>query len=520
MDATSIYRPYTPSRQDPALLARTFTGRDSLFDELLTAIRDQAGKPTHQHWLFVGPRGIGKSHLIAMLRHRATTDADLAGSWLTLPMPEEAAGVVSLRDLVGKILGHMAVALKSGQDADQAARAEAFLQQVTTLRDDRQAIDRIKAFLLEWREKAGRKLLLLVENADRVIGARAAGRLDDEKWLRDFLMNHDALMVVATSPSYFKQVLNRDSPLHEMFRTETLEELDFAQSQEFLIKYATADGRPDLAQRFDKQKSRLEALYTLTGGNPRLLLMLYVLVQASTANIDDVEKGFFNLLEELTPYFQARLNQLGPKEEKILVAFAEGAELLTPAEVGRKLRLTTNKVTALLTGLQAAGFVRRLEQPVKGRKGTLYRLSETIYRYWYQIHSERHRDLAEIFIRFIVLFFTYREITELHATFRGRAGAETCDPGTSPRCLAYLEAARREARQMEIGQLRSILKTFPAQMPSHEQALECFARLKDLDGPEPDLLVLCGAVLLLQDDPEKAVDEAIALCPENYIYWE
>ena len=90
-----------------------------------------------------------------------------------------------------------------------------------------------------------------------------------------------------------------------------------------------------------------------------------------------MENGFFHLLEDLTPYFQSRMAQLNAQEEKVLVAFAEGPELLTPAEVGRKIRMPTNQVTANLKRLQSGGFIKRIDKPIKGRKGTLYRLSET-----------------------------------------------------------------------------------------------------------------------------------------------
>lgn len=507
MEIEKIYRPYTPSRQKPGFLERTFIGHGDLLSDLLASIKDQSQKPTHQHWLLVGPRGIGKSHIVALLMHRVRRSA-LKARWLPIWFPEEATGIITLRDFLEKVMRLASEELGSEGSPDEARRFEELLEALHGETNDRKAMNRIKAFLIDWKTESQRKIIVLLENADRVLGNRIANKLPDEKWLRDLMMNEDLVLFIATSPTFFKQVVNKDHPLYELFRIEVIGDLDFEESLKLLIKYAKEYERSDLVKHFETKRNRIEAMHTLTGGNPRLLIMLYILIQDSIANISDVEVGFFNLLEELTPYFQARTAQLKPQGEKVLIAFAEGPVLLTPAEVGRKIRMATNLVTANLKRLEVAGFINRIERPIKGRKGTLYRLSETIYRYWYQMHSERNKEMAEIFVRFIVLFYTYGEIEQMYTARIGEQGEdERAYRGSTdaPRDLQYLEAARGIAKDAETVRLFIQVEKAIEENRPYDEIKKIFYELMEISQDDYVILNFYSLFLINSGDIETAV---------------
>jgi hypothetical protein len=204
--------------------------------------------------------------------------------------------------------------------------------------------------------------LILLENADRVIGDRITKKLPDERWLADLLMNEDIFYLIATSATFFKQTTDEDHPLCGLFQIDVIDELSLEESTELLIKYAVEEGRTSLAKELKTRTNRAQAIYTLAGGNPRLLIMLYILIRNSDATITYVLAGFFSLLEDLTPYFQSCMAQLTAEEEKVLVAFAQGPEFLGPEEVGRNIHMPTNKVTAHLQRLKSSGFVKEIEK--------------------------------------------------------------------------------------------------------------------------------------------------------------
>ncbi|MBW1820667.1 MAG: ATP-binding protein, partial [Deltaproteobacteria bacterium] len=196
MDIKKIYRPYTPSRQDEAFLECTTTGRKQLLDDLFSSIRVQWKKPTHQHWMLIGPRGIGKSHIIALLHNKITNTPELNSKWLTIWFPEEAAGIISLRDFMDKIVSLSNDLLEKEGLSDQANEFKDLNERIHEQKSDRKAINQIRSYLIDWKDKNQRKILILLENGDRLIGSRIAKNLKDEKWLRDLLMNHDLFLII------------------------------------------------------------------------------------------------------------------------------------------------------------------------------------------------------------------------------------------------------------------------------------------------------------------------------------
>jgi len=455
----TIYHPYTPSRQDPDFLERTATGRDKLLSTLLSGIEQESRQPEHQ--LLIGPRGIGKSHIIALLLHKIKNSSHLMAKWLPVSFPEEAAGIITLRDFMEKVTRLSSEELENEGFSDDAMRLRDILEITDGESSNEEAANQIRSFLIDWTEKNQRKILILLENADRVIGDRITKRLQDEKWLADLLMNEDIFYLIATSATFFKQITNEDHPLCGLFRVDLINELSLDESTELLLKCAAEEGRTTLAKELKTRTNKAQAIYTLAGGNPRLLIMLYILIRNSDANITNIETGFFSLLEDLTPYFQSCMAQLTAQEEKVLVACAEGTEFIGPEEVGRKVHMPADEVTTHLQKLETAGFVKKTEKLIDRNEWALYRLSATNFRYWYQMNSEHNREMSEIFIRFLILYYTYSEIEQIYLSRSTKLleGKKSSAVETnSRRELQYLEVAMRLAKKEEIQTLLTSLE--------------------------------------------------------------
>ena len=72
----------------------------------------------------------------------------------------------------------------------------------------------------------------------------------------------------------------------------------------------------------------------MTGGNPRLTMMLYELIVHE--NIMDVKLQFQKLLDQITPFYQDRLKDLAPQERALLETIAlMRTEPSTPAAIAR-----------------------------------------------------------------------------------------------------------------------------------------------------------------------------------------
>ena len=61
---------FNPSTMTPHLLEAIFVEREPLLQELLTGVRASLAPDFKRHALIVGPRGMGKTHLISLVYYR------------------------------------------------------------------------------------------------------------------------------------------------------------------------------------------------------------------------------------------------------------------------------------------------------------------------------------------------------------------------------------------------------------------------------------------------------------------
>ena len=93
----------------PDRLEQTTIGREEMLADLLEKLQRSTGKKTHQHYVFIGPRGIGKTHFLSLLVHRIESSPDLCGRFTIVRFAEETHRLLSFADFllrVCEILSH------------------------------------------------------------------------------------------------------------------------------------------------------------------------------------------------------------------------------------------------------------------------------------------------------------------------------------------------------------------------------------------------------------------------------
>lgn len=104
MRALELYK-YNPDQMTGDELQATLTVRKGILDSILDELRVRAKSKVNQHFLITGPRGIGKTNLLLMLKQRIQGDKTLSRAYLPLKTAEEEYAITSLRDLFVKIFG-------------------------------------------------------------------------------------------------------------------------------------------------------------------------------------------------------------------------------------------------------------------------------------------------------------------------------------------------------------------------------------------------------------------------------
>ena len=390
MNTYSFHMLFTPQSCSLVLLDATLTeDRRELAQQLLDQIRSDVGRRTASHTLIVGPRGSGKTHLIAFVRKTCQASESGTSELLIMPLAEEEHGLTTLLDFL------LAALRSCGYDL------RALNPEFGTRGRDIAAADAITTFD---QTVAGRAVLVLIENLSSVLSAmddREVGRL------RSFLQTHPRVSLLASSVELFTDSSRPDHPFYGFFSIQPLRPLNRKEARLYLAQLAGAKGDTKLESmiRSRAAKPRLDAIYDLTGGNHRLLAMLSTFLTVD--GFAELVGPFVQMIDrELTPYYQQRLDRLSPQQKKILMAIADHhGRALTVKAIALYTFLTSQVVSRQLADLLHGAFVRRT---ALGRESH-YELNEPLLRLVLDIKGGRDRPLPLI-IAFLRRWYHVREL--------------------------------------------------------------------------------------------------------------
>ena len=162
MKNTFISR-FTPSLMSPETLEAILVQRHALAERLVELIRESALTDNKHFQLLIGPRGIGKTHLVSLIYHRVFKMEDLRDKLLIAWLQEEEWGIASFLDLLRGIFR----ALAKEYPAEYKAELHDDVEKLYDLSPE-QAEFKAAELLRDFVGK--RVLLLIVENLEDVFG--------------------------------------------------------------------------------------------------------------------------------------------------------------------------------------------------------------------------------------------------------------------------------------------------------------------------------------------------------------
>lgn len=382
---------YNPERMSETEIRETFVAHQWLVDEIISIVKRQPKGAAVQHVVIVAPRGMGKTTLLLILR-LTVLNQDIAKRWQPVLFPEESYSVYDLADLWLEVLDHI---------ASETGETELH-EEVEKLKNSHPNSEDLEPLALaqikDWHRKHKKRLLMLVDSLDLIL--EQIGNEKDNASLRNVLMNDGTMMFVGGSTTFFKEARAYDQPLYNFFKIYNLNGLNSEQIEDLLRRRAKLDDVPNFEELLRANRTRLRVLEYFTGGNPRLVLMLYRVITQS--QITEVRRGLEKLLDEVTPYYKAKIETLPPQQRKILDQIArisaQTREGLTPTEIAAATRLAVNQVSSQLKRLADDGYVRAAN--IRGRS-SYYTLSEPLYAIWHQMRFSRD---ARMKMNWLVMF--------------------------------------------------------------------------------------------------------------------
>ena len=383
-------RIYNPAHLTPEELKESFVAREDTLAELLRVIREQTtGRPC-QHMMLIGARGMGKTTLGLRFLYAIADDPDLSERWQPVAFHEESYGIVNLADFWIHALRHLTRATGDSRWED---RAEAL---ITDEGDQERVAAYALAELTDCSRESGKRLILFVENLDVVIG-----QIHDEREihsLRATLIERSEILLLGSANAFFEAIGGYGEPLYEFFRVIKLEGIGQEEASRILEAAASSEGRPEVSNAIDLEQGRLETIRRLTGGNPRLLsLACRLLIESPLGSaIEDLER----LIDEQTPYFKARIEDLPGQARKVFHCLAEGWKPLLAKEVAAAARLSSSHASAQLRQLVEKGYAREVQLPRSTR--TRYDVGDRFYNIYYQLRFSRSgRGRLERLVEFL-----------------------------------------------------------------------------------------------------------------------
>ena len=394
-DNDFIWR-FTPSRTEPELLEGIFVQRQALLTDIQERVADSATTGSMHHVLLIGPRGIGKTHLISLLHHRVTQDAAL-NEKLRIAWFLEDETITSFVQLLKRIYELLS-------DEHPQLFPKAWLESQLE-KPPAQIEKNLEAELV--RQFQDKTLLLFIENLDYVFDG--LGTEGQKKW-RSFLQEHPFTCIVATSQRLFRGVQKRTEPFFGFFAPIHLHPLKVSDAVELLSHIAEKRQQTDLLQFLQTPdgRSRVRAIHHLAGGNHRIYIVLSGFITRDS--LDELTQPFEKMADELTPYYQERMRWLSPQQRQIVEFLCNQNSPCTPKEMARQMLAAENTISSQLKKLLEYGYV--LRSP-RGRE-SLYELAEPLMRLASEIKEKKNKPLTML-VDFLRIWYGTDRLIQMRA---------------------------------------------------------------------------------------------------------
>ena len=388
---------YRSGVTSPERLRRTTVARAHLLDDAIESLRGSVTRRSKNHLLFIGPRGIGKTHLLSCIEDAVRSDEALGARVVVVRFPEESNRTLSFADFLIGMCGILKEVLE-----DEPLWTELFAS-IETEEDDARVADTLVPAIREENRRRGRTLLVMVENLGEILGRQIRDR-NDVAALRKFLMADNGCVLLATAPLHFDGITDIRQPFYDFFDVQILDNLTFEEAVEVIRLNLEWDGRTDVLETLDDMRPRLEALYRMTGGNPRLTMMLYELI--AHESVTGVQDQFHLLLDRISPFYQGRLNDLPPGQRALLECLASMRDQeKTPAAIAARMRMSQQETSSLLKRLHDAHYLRADRHP-RDKRSRLYTIREGFFDIWLAMSLSRGaRKRMPFLLEFFSLFY-------------------------------------------------------------------------------------------------------------------
>ncbi len=482
----AVYNPAILSDED---FLAGFVARRELAEKLISRLREVTLDNVAQHRLIIGQRGMGKTSMLRRISLGIREDPELSKVLLPLTFREEQYNVHNLHVFWSNCLDALGDLFEKGGNRNLASQVDRDVVMLSRKGDDLDGSLALEVFK-GWCSKVGKRPLLLIDNIDLIFDGLAK-----QDWtLRRILQEPGGIVVIGATCSFLEATAKIEAPFYDFFQIELLEKVTYTEMISCLRSLARergVQGRKVL-HLLDGDPARIQSLYDLTGGNPRTLVLLYLLLEMDTDG--DVMGDLERLLDQVTVLYKARVEDLPPQSRVVLDAVALNWNPITVSGISETTGIEATSVSSQLDRLQKLGIVEKVTLSTPAPTG--YQLGERFFNIWYLMRnaSRRLRNRLRWLTEFLRRLYSPQQLSSMACDFMRSPSGDGHSAGMY--CLALADAVGDTS-------LRHVLHHFAtSQLDDYSQEirtkLEEIVDLSDLDKTTLEMKELKRRVLNCQ----------------------
>ncbi len=396
---------FSANTLDQATLEKTLVGRKEVVDRVEQELLEKALLGQTYQSLLIAPRGSGKTHITKLLHYRLKNNLDLVDKIFVAYMNEDERGIANFSDFIRHIL----LSFVKHQEGKYDILMD-LIYEVSGLPVKQQETAFVN-ILLEFIGEKG--LVILVENLNVLFDKKTGMGLDGQNKLRSLMHEHNQFSILATSQNLFYQIQDAKAPFYQFFNIEHLEKLSFEQAFELVKIQASLEKNEELTRELIKPifKGKVRAIYALTGGNHRLLVIFFNFLKVDfKSNLSEI---FVKTMNDLKPYYEQFINALSPQQQKIIQFLSSNHTPKMGKEISRFCFIAPNTLSKQTAELVEKGLLGKNK---KG-KDIYYELREPLMRICFEI-NEADGGIAKLFIDFLTALYSEEDLQKQYLRFK------------------------------------------------------------------------------------------------------